>query len=107
MFNKLYLCHDYFGSVIPLWLYSPPNKSHVVPCNVVSLFIGMEFISPFTKDLKSIVNALNGRWGRVATKNATYVVLGQIVFCEGDVKECPIEVISWHTDGSGSWGILK
>lgn len=76
------------------------------------LFIGeMINISPYTKDIETIATALNGKWERGnVTKNgksATWVILGQIAFVEGDSSLFPYNVIKWHAEGSGAWGILR
>lgn len=67
-------------------------------------------ISPFTKDQESIAAALNGKWERNTTREGetTWVILGQIVFLDGDKSRFPYEVLTWHTsDGKGYWAILK
>lgn len=67
-------------------------------------------ISHLTKGVESFAAALNGKWERKTTKDgsATWVILGQIVFLDGDRTKFPYDVISWHSDDSeGHWGILK
>lgn len=66
-------------------------------------------ISEITKDLKLIVAAIRGKWERRAENDCTWVILGQVAFVEGDLEKFPYknDVISWHSDGSGHWGILK
>ena len=63
-------------------------------------------ISPLTKDLSSIAAALNGKWERHAEPGCTWVILGQIAFVQGDKGKFPYQVIEWHSDGDGHWGIL-
>lgn len=77
-------------------------------------------ISQLTTDIASIASALNGKWERNSSRDgeATWVILGQIVFLEGDRTKFPYEVMTdlssgvekplWHTsDGKGYWAILK
>jgi hypothetical protein len=37
------------------------------------------------------------------------VLAGQVAFVEGDLDRCPIKdnVMAWHSEGTGHWGILK
>lgn len=65
-------------------------------------------ISQLTTDTKTFASALNGKWERKSVGNTTWVILGQIVFLEGNANDFPYEVISWHSsDATGNWGILK
>ena len=66
-------------------------------------------ISEITKDFKLVVAAIRGKWERRAVDGCTWVLLGQVAFVEGDLDKFPYkdDVISWHSDDSGHWGILK
>lgn len=74
-------------------------------------------ISEITKDFKLVVAAIRGKWERRALKETesgrndacTWVMLGQVVFVEGDVARFPYNdnVIAWHDNGTGHWGILR
>lgn len=71
-------------------------------------------ISEITKELSLIVAAIRGKWERRAVKEGndkcTWVIVGQVVFVEGDLSKFPYGndfVIEWHTQGTGHWGILR
>lgn len=66
-------------------------------------------ISALTKNVEYIAEAVRGKWGRGATEDCTWVILGQIAFVEGTLDKFPYKdsVIAWHSDGTGHWGILK
>lgn len=75
-------------------------------------------ISQLTTDISTIAKALLGKWERKTTryedKDVTWVILGQVVFLEGDVEKFPYDVMTdgngnklWHGEGSGHWAILK
>lgn len=66
-------------------------------------------ISPLTRDISLVSSAMNGKWGRHAEEGCTWAVLGQVAFVEGDLDKFPYkdDVIAWHSEGTGHWGILK
>lgn len=68
-------------------------------------------ISQLTKDVPSIAQALMGKWERkTVTKDdrtATWVIMGQVAFVHGDESLFPYDVLGWHGDADGHWGILK
>lgn len=66
-------------------------------------------ISEITKDLKLVVTAIRGKWERRAEPGCTWSIVGQVAFVEGDLDKFPYkdDVIAWHSDGTGHWGILK
>jgi len=65
-------------------------------------------ISELTTDQKTIASALSGKWERKATADVTWVILGQVVFLDGDKEQFPYNVIQWHDCGNnGYWGILS
>lgn len=78
--------------------------------DIDALFIRqMVNISEITKDLKLVVAAIRGKWERRAVDGCTWVILGQVAFVEGDLDKFPYknDVISWHSNGTGHWGILR
>lgn len=64
-------------------------------------------ISALTRNVEYIAEALRGKWDRHAEESVTWVILGQIVFVEGDKSKFPYKVIAWHDQGTGHWGILE
>ena len=70
----------------------------------------LQQISPLTRDLADVVNAVQGLWGRSTGggSDTTWCILGRVVFVQGNTDECPVKVMAWnHCDGGGSWGIVK
>ena len=70
----------------------------------------LQQISPLTRDLADVVNAVQGLWGRSTggSSDTTWCILGCVVFVQGNTKDCPVQVIEWnHCDGGGSWGIVQ
>lgn len=74
-------------------------------------------ISEITDDLKLVVAAIRGKWERRALNptssgvndGCTWVMMGQVVFVEGDRARFPYRdlVMEWHDSGTGHWGILE
>lgn len=72
-------------------------------------------ISVLTRNQELFAEALRGKWERHAEDGVTWVILGQIAFVESRTEHTaeeldelfPYKVLSWHTDGTGAWGILE
>lgn len=70
----------------------------------------LQQISPITKSMEDVVNAVQGLWGRSTggSGDTTWCILGRVVFVQGDVSKCPVKVMAWNScDGGGSWGIVQ
>lgn len=67
-------------------------------------------INPLTTDVTAFANALSGQWdfkyGSNGDAKATWCIVGHVVFLEGDKELFPYDVLAWHGEGSGWWGIL-
>lgn len=66
-------------------------------------------VSELTRNIETLAAAVKGRWGRGASEDCTWVLAGQVAFVEGDLEKFPYKdnVMAWHSNGTGHWGILK